>query len=297
MRCARLFAILLSASLLTASATATATAALPVLVSVPPHADLVARIAGDLADVRVLVGAAQSPHTYDPTPRELAQLTSARVWLRTGLAMENTLAGKLERVAPDLAVVDLRAGLDLIAAGDACGDHGHAHGEHGELHDPHIWLSPRGLRAQAVVAARALSEADPGHATTYEANLAALQDSLTTLDQELAALLAPVAGRTFVVFHPAFGYFARDYGLTQVAIEAGGIDPSPRHLAGVLEGLRRDGARAIFLQPQYAGGSVRALAAEAGLRVIELDPYGPDLLASLRRVGTLLRRELEAAAP
>ncbi len=279
-----------------ALAAGAATAApLPVIVSVLPHADIVERLGGDLVDVHVLVASGQSPHTYDPTPRELAALTGARLWLRTGMAMENALAGKLERVAPGLTVVDLRQGLDLLHETD----HDHAEGEpcNDSGLDAHIWLSARMASVQAATAAAALVAADPTHADRYRANLVTLQAELAALDADLTALLAPVRGRTFYVFHPAFGYFARDYGLRQVAIEAGGIDPSPRHLANVLDSIKKEGARTIFLQPQYAGSAARAVAADAELRVAELDPYPADLLAALRQIGEVLRRELEDGAP
>ena len=271
-------------------------APLPVIVSVLPHADLVTRLGGDLVEVHVLAGPGQSPHTYDPTPRELASLATARLWLRTGMAMENALASKLMSVAPQLVTVDLRDGLDLLgeehhhhAEGEACGDEGGL--------DAHIWLSARLASHQAATAAAALAVADPAHAAHYQASLAVLQDSLAVVDRDLTALLAPLRGRAFYVFHPAFGYFARDYGLRQVAIEAGGVDPSPRHLATVLESIEDDGARTVFLQPQYAGGATRAVASEAGLRLAELDPYPADLLAALRSIGRTLHRELTEAKP
>ncbi len=277
------------------AAGAASAAPLPVIVSVLPHADLVARLGGDLVDVHVLVAAGQSPHTYDPTPRELAALTGARLWLRTGMAMENALAGKLERVAPGLTVVDLRQGLDLLHETDHHHDEGETCTDEGM--DAHIWLSARLAATQAATAAAALAAADPAHADRYRANLATLQAELAALDAHLTTQLAPVRGRTFYVFHPAFGYFARDYGLRQVAIEAGGVDPSPRHLATVLESIKKEGARTIFLQPQYAGNASRAVAAEADLRVAELDPYPADLLGNLRRMGDVLRREFAEAAP
>jgi len=280
---------------LAAGSSAATAAPLPVIVSVLPHADLVTRLGGDLVDVHVLVGSGQSPHTYDPTPRELAGLTGARLWLRTGMAMENSLAGKLARVAPDLTIVDLRQGLDLL---DATG-HDHAEGEtcSEDGLDAHIWLSARLASTQAATAAAALATADPAHADIYRTNLAKLQAELAALDADLTALLAPVRGRTFYVFHPAFGYFARDYGLHQVAIEAGGIDPSPRHLTNVLESIKKEGARTIFLQPQYAGSAARALAAESDLRTAELDPLRADLLTNLRHIGEVLQRELQGGTP
>jgi zinc transport system substrate-binding protein len=271
---------------------ALAAARLPVIVSVAPYADLVQRLGGDLVTVQVLVAPGQSSHTYDPTPRELGALAGGRVWLRAGLPLEDSLAGRLAKLAPQLRAADLTAGLELLPAADE-----HAGHDHAEENDTHIWLSARLAAHQAATAADAMCAADPAHAADYRANLAALQDSLAAIDRELTTLLAPVRGRAFYVFHPSFAYFARDYGLRQVAIETGGLEPSPRHLAHVLDDAKSSGATTIFLQPQYAAQAARTVAAEAGLQVGTLDGLAPDLLANLRRIGYALRRALESATP
>ena len=261
------------------SAAGAATAApLPVIVSVLPHADLVDRLGGRPRR-RARAGRARASRPTPTTPRRANWPPSparacgcAPAWRWRTRSPASSRASR-----PDLTVVDLRQGLDLLhedghphAEGEACDDGGL---------DAHIWLSARLASTQAATAAAALAAADPAHADRYRANLVALQDSLAAVDRDLTTLLAPVRGRTFYVFHPAFGYFARDYGLRQVAIEAGGVDPSPRHLASVLTSIKQEGARTIFLQPQYAGSAARAVAAEADLRVADLDPYPADLLA------------------
>jgi zinc transport system substrate-binding protein len=165
--------------------------------------------------VHVLAGPGQSPHTYDPTPRELAALAEARLWLRTGMSMENALAGRLERVATGLTVVDLRQGLDLLPETDYHDDGGHAARE--AAMDAHVWLSARLVAKQATTAAAALGAATypRGHlpGTRGPARLARLRRPRP----HRAA--RPVRGRAFYVFHPAFAYFARDYGLRPVATE------------------------------------------------------------------------------
>jgi len=260
---------------------------LTALVSVPPQADLLQRIAGDRVAIRVLVGPGESPATYDPTPRELARVSDAQVWFRAGVPMENALVRRVASLLPAGEVVDLREGLDLLPAGD---DHGHDH-DHGET-DPHLWLSPRLCAVQAERMALTLTRLDPGHADAYAAGLAALRDTLSAVDHELRALLAPVRGDTMLVFHPAFGYLAHDYGLVQVAVEAGGLAPSPRHLARVLQDARERGARAIFVQPQFSEQSARIVAREAGLEVVVLDPLARDHIANLRRIGHAIRDAL-----
>ncbi len=278
----------LIAFVMTAALAGTASAApLPVIVSILPHAGLAAAIGGDLVDVHVLVGPGQSPQTYDPTPRELTALQGARVWLRAGVPMENTLAGRIARLFPNLEVVDLREGCTLITDDD------HAHGEA----DPHIWLSPLPCAHQAATIAATLTRLDPAHADTYRERGLAVRDSLVAVDRELRVQLAPVQGRTLVVFHPAFAYLCRDYGLHELPIETGGLEPSPRHLASVLATVRRQGARAIFVQPQFAATSARTVAEDADLEVITVDPLARDVVANLRRIAAAIARGLAKEAP
>jgi zinc transport system substrate-binding protein len=260
----------------------TAPAAGPVLrvaAVVPPHAELARRIGGDRIAVQSLVAPGESPHTYDPTPRELTELAGATLLLRTGVPLENLLVPRLQRSFPDLEIVDLRQGLDLLRTGET---------------DPHIWLSPRLLEKQVATIADALARLDPAGTSLYTRNRDSLVAELADLDRELTAMLAPVRGRELIVFHPAFGYFARDYGLVQVAIEEGGLAPTPSHIAEVLEKARATGARAVFVQPQHSPHAARVVARELGLELVTLDPLAPDVLANLRHMAGAI---LDGLAP
>ena len=263
---------------------------LDVLVTILPHASLVERLGGNHVRVHVLVGPGESPATYDPTPRELARLAPARLWFTTGAPLEAALTPRLALLQPNLEVVATHATLALIDTAPHHDDHGHDHGET----DPHVWLSPRNTIIQAGVMADALTRALPALADTIAASLADLTDELRTIDRDLQAMLAPVRGHTVFVFHPAFGYFTHDYGLRQAAVESGGLAPSPRHLTNLLADIRRKGARTVFVQPQHSDRTVRVIAAEAGLAVVELDPLARDHLANLRILGATILAGLEA---
>jgi zinc transport system substrate-binding protein len=177
-------------------------------------------------------------------------------------------------------IVDTTVGLARRELADHDHDHDHDHGDHGL--DPHVWLDPTLAAAQVRTIAAALSEVDPTGADFYAANADTFTASLAALDRELRQLLQPVAGRTLYVFHPSFGYFAAAYGLEQVAIEQGGLDPSPRHLARVLTDVRKSGARAVFVQPQFSVGAANAVAEASGVALVELDPLDHEYAANLR---------------
>ena len=263
---------------------------LPVLVTILPHASLVEALAPGAVTVDVIVAPGESPASFDPSARRLAELARARLWLTTGAPLEPALRPRLQALAPGLDIVDTHAGLPRLASDDHGHDHGHDHGDT----DPHVWLGVRNTGAQVDVMAAALARLLPHRADAIEAARADLAADLAALDRDLAALLAPVRGATMFVFHPAFAYFAHDYGLVQQAVERGGMAPSPRHLAQLMRSVREQGARTVFLQPQYSDQVVRTVAREAGLDVVVLDPLARDHLANLRRLGEALAVGLEA---
>jgi len=175
-------------------------------------------------------------------------------------------------------------------------DHGeHDHGEH-EHHDhnhgewdPHVWLSPVLLGAQAHVVAHALAELDPDHAAEYEANAEAVEIEALELDGELAETLAPLEGTRFYVFHPAFGYFAKAYGLKQISIETGGREPSAKQLTELISQAREDDVRLILVQPQFQQRGASRIARAIGASLEEVDPLAPDAFATMRRLAEVLR--------
>ncbi len=277
---------------------------LRVWVSILPQADMVRRIGGERVEVEVLVGQGQSPEMYEPTPRQMARLGQAEVWLRVGVPFETALLPRIAGAFPALPVVDTRAGIALLPMGEQAAP-GHVHDSHrggghaGHVHegdDPHLWLDPRRVRAQLDTIAAALARLRPDCAEEFERNRDLFAAELDTLDAELAALLAPHRGCAFHVYHPAFGYFAAAYGLTQIPVQVDGREPTARELAAVIERARRDGARVLFTQPQYAARGARAAAEALGARLVELDDLAPDYVPNLRRLAHEIAAACAAAA-
>jgi zinc transport system substrate-binding protein len=144
------------------------------------------------------------------------------------------------------------------------------------------------LKIQAATIARTFAEQDPAHRTEYDRNLAVVQRQLDELDQTLAAKLAPLKGKAFFVFHPAWGYFADDYGLRQVSVEVEGKEPSDRELTQLQQQARQSGIKVVFVQPQFGGRSARAVAETAGARLEKADPLPADLPAGLIQIADAL---------
>jgi len=290
----------------------------PILVSVSilPQAYFVERIGGSRVDVQVLVGSGQSPHTYEPTPKQLARLAQSRLFFRIGLPFEDRLLKKMAGAFETVEIVDTQRGIplrtmeaeevheDTPAADDVHGEHeshaehdAHAH-EAGEP-DPHTWLDPALAKMQAATMCEALCRIDPTHDDEYQANLKRFNEDMDALRARLAASLAPLKGREFFVFHPAFGYFGDAFGLKQTPVEVGGKEPGPRQLAELIERARTESVRLIFVQQQFPTSSAEAVAKAIGGVVVPLDPLAYDYMANLEnmaaQVATALQGSRDAA--
>lgn len=263
---------------------------LAVTVTVAPHAWLVRRLSGDRLDVLTMVQPADSPDTYLPTDAQLTQVMASALYFRVGVPCESSpwfSAIATAKAGP--RIVDLRQGITLRRMAEHA-DHD-SHGTAGD--DPHIWLAPPLLKIQAQTVARSLTEIDPGGRQAYADRLAELIVDLDQLDAQLRARLAPLAGRRFYVDHPAWGYFADAYGLVQVSVEVEGKKPSEHEITLLVQQMRGDGARVIFIQPQFAASTAIAIADAIGAKTTVLDPVDPHVLDSLSRAAELIATSLE----
>jgi zinc transport system substrate-binding protein len=251
-----------------------------VVTSTPPHAYVIARIGGSMVHVQTLVDKGQDPHDFEPTPKQIMNLDRAAIMFTAGLPFERRLAAQLKSRSKNLRVVDLTSGLPVRKAGD------------GDI-DPHIWLSPPLLKIQAAAIANTLAEADPVNAASYKRNLAVFSKELQKIDTRIATLLRPYAGRTFFVFHPAFGYFGAAYDLRQKAVEMGGSRPGPRQLARLIKQAKADDVRVIFSQPQFDQRSAAVIATAINGTVVALDPLAYNILDNFMKIAQALEDALD----
>ncbi len=253
-----------------------------VAVSIIPQKNLVQRIAGDLVDVQLMVHSGQSPATYEPTPRQMAELSRARLYYRIGVPFENIWMGRIENSHPDLPILDARSGIELRTIdGVDKSHHDHAHEEDGL--DPHIWLSPPLIKIMALRLRDKLIELDPSHREVYMKNHGKLDQSLDQLDADIRKTIAHMKSRKFMVYHPSWGYFAEAYGLQQIPIESEGKEPGAKALTHLLDEAKKERVGAIFVQQQFSQHQARSIAGTIGARVVVIDPlsenYPENLLA------------------
>ena len=215
-----------------------------------------------------MVPKGSSPETYDPTPQQLVNLDKSIAYLRIGyIGFEQAWMDKLTTNAPHLKIFDTSKGIDVIQeAGYNHGDHHHEGGI-----EPHIWNSARNASAIARNISAALSELDSANEPYYKHRLDSLQQIIAQTDTEVRDRLQN-ADTTFLIYHPALSYFARDYGLKQISIEERGKEPSPAHLKELIETCRRDNARVIFVQQEFDTRNARLIADELGITVVPINP-------------------------
>ena len=275
--------------------TATAQAGpLQVAVGVAPVEYFAKRIGGQFIQTTVLVPAGADAHTYEPKPSQMRALSGAAMYLSVGLEFEQAWEPRLKAANRALLFVRLEQGLSLMPMPEHHEEHHAGHHDEGPEMDPHVWVSPANVRHMAGMIAQALAKADPAHAQVYAANLAAFVKDIDAVDADLRAAFAglPAEHRTFLVFHPAWGYLARDYGLTQTAIEFEGKEPSPRRLGAVIAQAKSKGVKVIFVQPQMSRRTAESIAQALGAKVLVVDPLAGDWAANLRAVAATFREAL-----
>jgi zinc transport system substrate-binding protein len=250
---------------------------IPISVSVLPQAFFVERVAGERAKVHVMIPKGANHETYEPTPQQLVALSDSRIYVKVGAPglpfEEKYLRTVLDRNRK-LVVVGMSDGMTF------------------RKEDPHVWTSPAAVRLAAGNIARALIAYDPAHREEYGRHLQAFFREIDTLDQEIRQALSGKNGYAFMVYHPAWGYFADNYGLRQLAVEEEGKPVSAVHIRRMVDLAREKGIRAVLVQKGYDTKSARTVAREIGGEVVETDPLERDWLAGMRTFAALLTRVL-----
>lgn len=243
-------------------------------------------LAGDHYQVVSMVPKGNSPESYDPTPQQLVNLSRSQAYLRIGyIGFEQAWMKKLEENNPDMKVFDTSQGVDLIRG------EGHWHGDH--FHEggvePHIWNSTRNASVIADNIFAALCELDAAHQANYQYRLDSLKQIINQTDANVRTSLEN-ADSTFLIYHPALSYFARDYGLKQISIEEGGKEPSPAQLKALIEACRKENAHTIFVQQEFDQRNAQLIADELGVNVVSINPLSYNWAEEMLRVAQALKR-------
>jgi zinc transport system substrate-binding protein len=269
-----------------------------VAVSIVPQEYFVKRIGGDKVTVNALIQPGVDPHTYEPKPEQLQRLSRAKAYFKVGVSLEDAWKDRLASVNDRLLLVDTSQGVQkipLTAEHDHDHDHGHEKENHGGKRtlDQHIWLSPKRVKVQVETIYKTLARLDPANEGFYKANFDTFARDLDALDKEIRQTLSGVKNRRFMVFHPEWGYFAKDYGLEMVAIESEGNEPSAAELARLISEAKKENIKVIFTQPEFSRKSADTIAREIGGRVIPISAFDENWSENLRSVARTMAGELD----
>ncbi|MFO7599085.1 MAG: zinc ABC transporter substrate-binding protein [Candidatus Desulfacyla sp.] len=292
--------VLMQISLLGFSITSPALARHPlkVTVSILPQKYFVERIGGDRVEVSVMVLPGANPATYEPKPRQMVDLTNSKMYFAIGVPFETVWLDKFAHASPKMEIVPTQAGIEKIPMKTKHTHDGEDHpggpATHSGGKDPHIWLSPPLVMLQARNILSALIKADPAGRADYEARYTEFIEALVELDLRIAGLFSDRGmDNRFMVYHPAWGYFAKAYGLVQIPVETEGKGPTPKALQRLIADAQHDGIRAIFVQPQFSTKNAETIARAINGRVIAADPLALDWQANLLQVAEQFKSALK----
>lgn len=261
---------------------------LKVFVSILPQKYFAEKLLENNGEVNVLIGAGMSPHTYEPLPQQMSKLSRADMFFTVGIPFENVIIGRLKNLCPNLVIVQTDENIEKIKmAGHHHHEEFHEH-HHEEAHkhdmglDPHFWLDPIRATTMAENMAKAITAKRPDLADSIKANLESIKLEMNQLDTELTQKLLSFKGKTMLVFHPAFGYFAYRYGMVQKAVEIEGKEPAPRQLAELIRNCRAEGIKVIFVQKQFPLATAETISRSIGGRVVAIDPLAEDYVNNLK---------------
>ncbi len=266
---------------------------LNIMVSIAPQKYFVDRIGGELTDITVLLPSGANPHTFEPKPSQIRKLGRADLYMAIGVEYENALLPRIKSTHPDLNIVHLDRGIKKISMLQDCNhNHGHDHHGHDGL-DPHAWLSPDLAMIIADNIYRALSEAMPGAEEQFRDNYLSFLRELLELDQEIKSVLSDVPpGSKFMVFHPAWGYFARAYCLVQVPVEVEGREPRSADLKELIDTARDEDIKVVFVSPQFSRRSAETIADSINGETVYIDPLAENWKENMLTVAEKFRKAI-----
>lgn len=268
-----------------------------VMVSILPQVEFVEEIGGQEVDVHAMVREGFSPATYEATPEQMKQLEDTDIYFRIGyIPFEIMHMDKIAQANPDMKIVDTSKNVTLRTLES----HSHEHEETAEhMHeqedehekesiDPHIWLSPVRVQQQVEVVADALIEILPEKKEYFVANKDVYIQKLKNLDTKLQSSFKPFQGKTMLVYHPAFGYLADDYGFIQEHIEIEGKEPSLSEVQDIISHAKEKDISVIFVQKQFSTQAAETIAQEINGSVVQINPLAQNYIQNMESIAQII---------
>jgi len=245
------------------------------IVSILPQQTFLKALGGDKVNISLMVQPGNSPHTYEPKPSQMMAVAKADIYFAIDVEFEHVWLPKFQSLNNKMNIIDIADGIEKMHMLQAHHEH-EAHGEHkGE--DPHIWTTPNNVEIIAKNICNALIDIDKANADYYKKNLDTFIASVQQTDTQIKEILSTLKqSRTFMVFHPSWGYFAKEYNLTQIAVEVEGKSPKPRELVNLIKEAKEEKVKAIFTQPEFSDSAAKIIANELHIPVVKVSPMDPN---------------------
>lgn len=252
---------------------------LNITVTIPPQKYFVEKIGGELVNVNVMIGPGLEPHTYEPLPQQLSQLANSHAYIAIGVPFEEVWLDKITTANPKIIMINAGEGIEKIPLLG----HNHAHdhqedNQENEEHkseneslDPHIWLSPKLAKIQAENIYQGLVKVNPENEQIYRENLNKFLEEIDKIEQQIKEKLTPINNRKFFIYHPAWGYFAKEYNLEQIPLEFEGQEVTSKELTNLIKEAKAENIKVVFAQPQFNSKTLEIFAREIGAEIVLLD--------------------------
>ena len=256
---------------------------LSVFVTIAPQKSIVQAIGGKYVAVKVMVPPGKEPHDYTPSPKQILDLHKARIYFEIGMPFEKVLLEKVKGMQLDTSFIYMQKNTERHIT----------YVNNRKVVDPHIWLSQNNLKILSKNTLKELIKLMPLHKKYFLSNYDTYIRKLNEVNKKLAATLAPFKGKAFLVFHPAFGYFATDFGLIQKSVEIEGKESTPKELLNLISKAKHSGVKVIFVEPQFSKKSAHALAKAINGTVISIDPLAEDVLKNLQTIAVKIKNSFK----
>lgn len=262
------------------------------VVSVLPQKTFVEAIGKDKVNTSLMVKPGNSPHRYEPKPSQMKDIANADIYFSINIDFEKTWLPKFANQNRSMKIVDLSQNIEKIPmqkhfhknehheehkndADHKHEDH-HEHGKYDQKMDPHVWTSPKNVKIIAKNILTELIKLDPKNKNYYEENYKKFIAKINKTDNQIKTIFKDLPKNSkFMIFHPAWGYFAKQYNLIQMPVEIEGKSPKPKTVLEIIEHAKEQNVKAIFANPETSDKTAKQIAKELNIQVIKISPLNP----------------------
>ncbi|MGB1227043.1 MAG: metal ABC transporter solute-binding protein, Zn/Mn family [Poseidonibacter sp.] len=270
-----------------------------IVVSILPQQTFVEKIGANKVNVIAMVTPGSNPHSYEPKPSQMVHISKADIYFPIGFGFEDTWLEKFANQNKNMKFVEMKKGIKKIMMKKHNHHHGNEHENHDEhehhkdevkyKEDPHTWTSPKNVKIMAKNIYDTLVQIDASNKEYYLNNYNKFLEEINQTDEKIKAIFSKIEKNSkFMVFHPAWGYFAKDYNLIQFPIEVEGKEPKPKMLKRIIQEAKKENIKAIFTQSEFSDKSAKVIADELKIKVIKETPLATNWSQNLIHVANTI---------